>query len=273
MKKYLFIAFVCFLTLCSSVSYASVVPTTGFIPGPIWYSKETLNQNDNVKIHTAVWNGGSESLSVKVEFYDKSTILGTRDVTVLPSELKDVYISWQVTSGDHIISAQIVSSTTSISGKNEPTSVSVSQTMQDHKFIPVTIEKVDGVPISSAEIIKNQIKAATAGLDNIIPTNISSKVSDKINTIDGLRSDTYIKIKDASTATQNEIKILNDPKKSKTINNSKALDATQEPIAYVKLFFLSVLEFIFGNKLIFYGLGAFILFIILRYIYRKIRNI
>jgi hypothetical protein len=52
----------------------------------------------------------------------------------------------------------------------------------------------------------------------------------------------------------------------------KPLDATERPIAYIKLFLLSIVGFVFGSKLVFYGLSLLILFLVLRFIYRKIRH-
>jgi hypothetical protein len=60
--------------------------------------------------------------------------------------------------------------------------------------------------------------------------------------------------------------------KEKVNSEKKPLDATEKPIAYIKLFLLSVVGFIFGSKIVFYGLCATIVFLILRFIYRKIRH-
>lgn len=271
MRKFLIIIII---LLCStSLAFADTTQTTGFIPGPVWYSKNPIVAGDNIKIHTVVWNGDVKELSTRVEFYDKNVILGTRDVIVPPSELKDVSISWLVTFGDHYISAKIVSSSINNGGKKEVINVSMKETAQNHLFVPIAIKEVDGVPASSGDVLKNQVNQATSDLKSILPTSVTDTISSNFNSIDTFRQNTNSTIKESKDNTQKEIDSLNSTVKPKeAVANQKPLDATQKPIAYVKLFFLSVLGFIFANKIVFYGLCALVLFIIIRFIYRRIRN-
>lgn len=55
-------------------------------------------------------------------------------------------------------------------------------------------------------------------------------------------------------------------------NPSSSTDSTEKPILYIKLFLFLFLGFVFGNQIVFYGLLALIVFIILRFLYRKIRR-
>ena len=272
MQKYLLAFIIAISLLCSSSSYAATSTTTGFIPGPIWYSKETLVEKDTVKIHTVVWNGSDHDLAVRVEFYDQSTVLGTRDVVVPKSELKDVSISWQVTAGDHSISAKIVSSSIANSTKKEQTTVSINETEKDHVFVPVAVKNVDGIPASRTDVIKKQVNQATTDIQNILPEPVTTAVSDNLHSVDVFRDETHTLIENTKDATKKDIDVLDNNSKVNKSTSSKPLDSTQKPIAYVKLFFLSILSFVFGNKIVFYGLCAFLLFIVLRFIYRKIRN-
>lgn len=269
MRKFLIILI---FLLSSNLVSAATIQTTGFIPGPVWYSKDPLVAGDTVKIHTVIWNGDTKELSTRVEFYDKSVVLGARDVVVPASELKDVSIAWVVTAGDHYISAKIISSSINNGGKKELTTVSLKETAQDHLFIPVSVKEVDGVPASSGDILKKQVNQATEDIQNILPPSVSDKVSGSFNTIDSVRIDTYASIIGSKKGTQDEIKALSSTSKLKSKTESKPLDATQKPIAYVKLFFLSFFAFIFGNKIVFYGVLLLLIFLIIRSIYRRIRN-
>jgi len=88
MKKFLLIFI--FLSCFYSPLFATGETSSGIIPGQIWYSQNNLIEGDTVNIYKAVWNGEVNSLSVKVEFYDKNVILGTRDVILKPSELNEI---------------------------------------------------------------------------------------------------------------------------------------------------------------------------------------
>jgi hypothetical protein len=284
MKKCFVFTLIILSTFLAFRAYAEVPITTGFIPGQIWYSKEPLVEGDTVKVYTAIWNGDDNSLSAQVTFYDKNVVLGTRDVVVPSSQMKDVSVSWQVTSGDHYISAKIVSSSISTDNKNEQVTLNRVSTTEDHKFVSVVLKNSDGTTASSSDIVNSQINSVSSTVNSVIPASISTPVSKSLDTLDAFRDTTYSNIDSAKKDTQKEIDSLNiksnsvtNSTKAKTLaeNNTttaSTLNQIDKPIAYVKLFFLSVISFIFGYKLVFYGLIAFFAFIIIRYLYRKIRN-
>ena len=66
MKKY-FIYFILVYFIFTPSVYALDLTATGFIPGQIWYSKDSFVEGDSVDIHTAVWNNNSYPLSVRVQ--------------------------------------------------------------------------------------------------------------------------------------------------------------------------------------------------------------
>jgi hypothetical protein len=262
--------------------------TSGIIPGQIWYSKSPILEGDTVKIYTAVWNNTTSSLSAKIEFYDKNVILGSKDIVVPASQLKEVSVSWKVTSGDHSISAKMISGSTTVSGKSESVFTVNNETTTDQKFVPVVIKTANGETATSGDIVKSQIDKAATSLDNIVPESITTPVSKNVGIVDNFRVDTLKNILDSKNETQSKIDELN---KTTNVSNKTATtsnktnqkisttdtkvgiqDATEKPIAYIKLFFLGILSFIFGSKLVFYFLIVLILFFIIRGIYRKIRN-
>jgi len=282
MKRY-FLILIFLSIFVGHFVHAEVPITTGFIPGQIWYSKEPLAEGDNVKVYTAIWNGDNDSLSAQVTFYDKNVVLGTRDVVVLPSQMKDIYVSWQVTSGDHSISAKIVSSSISPSGKKEQVTLSRSFTSEDHKFVPVLLKTSDGTPASNSDIVNSQIDNVSSTVNNIIPESVSSPISKSFNSIDDFRNNTSSQIDSLKNSTQKTIDSFSvksnaetNDTKAKKISDIKAKEASpinqiDKPMAYIKLFFLYIFSFIFSNKIIFYGLIAVVIFLLLRYVYRKIK--
>lgn len=286
MKKY-FAFFILFYIACIPSVYATSIKTTGFIPGQIWYSKDSIIEGDSVKIYTAIWNNNTSPLSAKVEFYDQNVILGTRDVVVPSQQLIDVSVSWKVTAGDHSISAKIISPIITTSGKREIVTVDNILTSVDRKFIPVVLNTIEGQPATSTDILKSQLDKATASIDGLIPSSVSVPVSKNVGFIDNFRTDSLTNITDIKTATEKKIADLNKPiqeSKNTTVGGkvlatksvitpSKSIDsATEKPIAYIKLFLFSVLSFIFGSKIVFYLIILLIVFFVIRGIYRKIKN-
>lgn len=284
MKKY-FIFFILIYLICANTASAGTITATGFIPGQIWYSKDTIIEGDTIKIYTAVWNDASSPLTARVEFYDQNVILGTRDVVVQSLQLKEAYVSWKVTAGDHVISAKIISPSTTVSGKKETVSVENNSTEASRKFVPVVIKTINGEPATSGDVIQSQLDKATSSIDNILPDSVSEPISKNMDAVSKWREDTLAKVLTAKEATEASLKLpsadakaikenanKNNTNVSTTNNKAPVEDATRKPIAYIKLFFLTVLSFLFGSKIVFYSAIVLILFFIGRWIYRKIRN-
>jgi len=99
-----------------------------------------------------------------------------------------------------------------------------------------------------------------------INTSTNKTVKSGLGSMEAFRINIYKNILATTDATQKQIDLYS------SSNHSTATDGTRAPILYIKLFFLLVLGFIFGNQVLFYGLFALLVFIILRFIYRKIRN-
>ncbi|MFA6999948.1 MAG: hypothetical protein WC241_02415 [Candidatus Paceibacterota bacterium] len=283
MRKY-FIFFTLIYLISTNVALANTT-ATGFIPGQIWYSKDTIIEGDTVKIYTAVWNNASSTLSAKVEFYDQNVLLGTRDVVVAPSELVDTYVSWKVTSGDHIITAKIISPSITVGGKKEIVVIDNNSTESSRKFIPVVIKKIDGEPVTSSDLLQNQIDKATSSISDILPDSVSTPISENIDVVSKFRVETFDKISSMKDETKKLIDSLSSASNAttgKVAGTSKTVEkvtpvktsdnGTEKPIAYIKLFFLSVLSFIFGSGFVFYALIVLVLFFVVRLIYRKIRK-
>jgi len=278
MKKYFLFLIITFSFLLSCSVSAQTPINSGFIPGQIWYSKESLIEGDTVNIYTAIWNGEKDTVSVKVEFYDKNVILGTREISVLSGELNAVYIPWKITSGDHVISAKTISSTVVVSGKKEKVVLNRTTTANDKQFVPVLITNVAGEKVKEADVLKNQIDKASNDIGSIIPDDVSAPITSGLGVVDNLRTNTLAQVNNVIDATKKDIgqvlgtSTVEQKIPSKINNTSSTQDAIKKPIAYIKLFLFSILSFIFGSRIVFYSLIALILFFIFRGIYRKIRN-
>lgn len=265
MKKYLL--FTIFSILLSFTVYTSAFAISGFIPKQIWYSAETLVEGETIEVHTSVWNGESKSFLVKVEFYDGSTILGDREVTIGPSELKDVYVLWKITAGEHTISAKIISSEVVISGKKENITLRYTQTTSDKQNVLAKV--IEKEPV----VVEDKVSVSKS----VLPESVNNTISKSYNTVDNFRTETVTKLEKNKEEAKKEVAQIK--KESGSVAGSEAVskkasteDAIKKPLAYVKLFLTSALAFIFGNKIVFYGLLVLIVFYIFKLIFKAIRN-
>lgn len=280
MKKYLLV-FLFVLFFSRNVS-AQEISTSGFLPGQIWYSSNELVEGKTVSIHTALWNGDVNALSVRVEFYDKNVILGSRDVVVLKDKLMDVSVPWKITAGDHVISAKIISSTI-VSGSNkEPVSLERNKTTEDKQFVSVNVATADGTKTQAPDLIKNQIEDVASAVEKTISPKISQPIVLGISTVEDFRQETSDKVENEKKIAQQKIaqigigtvstilsKKLEDPSsKNPTVEDaSKELFSDGKPLQYVKLFFLSGLSILLKNKLIFYPILIFVIFRLIVWIF------
>lgn len=272
MYRYFFSLIIIFSLFLASPLFAETPINSGFIPGQIWYSKETLIEGETVNIHTAVWNGDKDSVSVNVEFYDKNVILGSRDIVLSALELKDIYVSWKITSGDHFISAKIISSIVTVSGKKEKVLLKRSSTFVDKQFVSVVVKNNIGEPVNETDLLKNQINKTTSEIKSFVPDKVSTPIVNGFSGLDSLRGKTLEQIDIIKDATKKEIgKVLGTStvKSQDTVKTTNIQDAVKKPIAYIKLFIFSLFSFILSSQIIFYGVLVLITFLIIRTIYRR----
>lgn len=105
------------------------------------------------------------------------------------------------------------------------------------------------------------------------PLSVNSSIKSNFTKIDSFRADIYKELISIRKDTQKDIDRLSiTSKKVNVNNNSKPLDKTELPIAYIKLLLISSTSFVFSTALIFYIVCVIFIFMILRYFYRKIKN-
>lgn len=268
------------LLFTTNLTLASSLSNTGLIPGQIWYSQSDLIEGETVNIYTAIWNGSENTITAKVEFYDKNVVLGSKEITISSKSVKEAFVSWKISAGDHLISAKIISSSVKESGGIKSVVLSQTETEKDSQFVSKTIQKEDGTTLASNELVKDQVKNQIENTEEkileVIPDSIEKPVIEKLNQVDDFREETLDKIVSSKTEAKEVLDELKKeyPQEEIEINNKtkEGTSGTEKPIAILKYFFLSALALIFGHKIIFYGFCLIIIFFIFRFIYRKIRR-
>ncbi len=263
----------------SRADSTAVAPSNvGFIPGNIWYSKDPFFEGDTVTVYTVVSNGGTGLFSGTVEFFDQNVILGKKDFSIAPGLYQTLSISWQVTAGDHAISAQIINANQVVTGVGKQSMVPPrSDTGADKRFVA---KKVNAIVAAPGAVISDAVSAGLTKtqdfVNSVIPAGVKDSTSSTVGGIDSTRASISDSVSNSISDTQKTIdswKPTTNVVKGKTIVTPAVVPgAVEKPFTYVKLFFLKLLSLIFSHKWIFYILLVYIIFIILRFIYRKIRG-
>ena len=266
MKRFYIILILLFSLLQLNQIYAAV-NNAGFIPSNIWYSKDPFEDGDKIKIYTLIFNPDDRELSGTVVFYDKTVLLGKKSFAVAPKGVKDVSIDWTVSAGDHTIFATIENAKFLISpGKYEDAVISENKTAESTHSVSKKI--VTKANTSNNDTTIGQIQ----NIQNIIAGNTPDFIAKPMvlgaETVEGLRSSAGTASENKAQELKKEIKAFDNKKaSSKNTNNN---DKIMKPWTYVEYFFMTFLSFILNNKIIFYSLLAILVFLLLRFIWRKI---
>jgi hypothetical protein len=269
LKKAGMVLFIIFSLLPISKVLAQTT-NAGFVPQNIWYSEDPFTEGDKIKIYTLIFNPDTRSFSGTVDFFDNSTLLGTKDFSIAATSAKDVYINWTVTAGDHEIFGQIEnakflnsdSTYTNASITDNKTSTS-SRTVASKivaQNINNGINSVNGEFNSTVNSIQNIGNTA----EKFVPKAAVQAGTTITNTLDGWRGNTSTTLQSAQLQTKNTLNTLSSSK------NTTNTNAFQKPFTYVKWLVLTILAAIFKYKLLFYGILIVIIFWILRYIWSLI---
>lgn len=255
----------------------------GFIPSNIWYSNDNPAVGEKIQIYTVIFNPDKRELSGTVSFFDKTTFLGKKNF-ILPSKgVKDIFIDWIVTEGDHNIFGKIENAKfLNTNGKYEEVYLSVDETEKSSLIIKTkTIEATEGdeneTPTDSSSIEKLVSENTPVFVKNIVNTTIDA--------VEGFRTDTGNDLQKR----EEELKTELDQASINTLNafvtnvdevesDENAEDFTKtietkdtifvKPFKYIKLFFLMVMTGILQNKAIFYLSILLLIFIVFRLIMR-----
>lgn len=295
------------LVLSFHYSFAAeeALKNVGFLPSNIWYSKDPFFAGDKIRVYTVIFNGSESDLEGQVEFYDNNVSIGKTDFSLAGGgRIRDIWINWTATNGNHIISAKIVNPKISAPGE-EPRVIIIAnaETGTSERVIDFDINK-NGVA-DSKEIVKNAISTGESIVLNkiddvvkktneIIPIKpVIETVKEKALAVDEFRESQEKKVSSAVLDVKKDLESLkteNDA--AKTSPTAKITGAEQsikdknmkedgrnigldknvaeKPLKYVYLFFLSILEYVLKIKLLFYGVITAITFFAGRFVYRKI---
>jgi hypothetical protein len=196
--------------------------------------------------------------------------VGKKSIVVPPKGVKDVSINWTVTAGDHSILAKLENAKFLIStGKYEDVYLEENQTDTSERTVS---KKITAKPV--AQTAKEEPSKVTETLNNTFsnieetisgstPKFISVPILATTHVIESARESVAASSDSKKSEVNEAIGAIKKPNKEG--NKSSPI---LKPLKYAELFLLTLLAFIFGQKIIFYGILLVILFYLLRYIYR-----
>ncbi|PCI20007.1 hypothetical protein COB64_02865 [Candidatus Wolfebacteria bacterium] len=272
------ISFLClFLLPFISLHAAGEIDNIGFIQRNIWYSKDPFTEGDSIMIFTGLFNSGPSSISGTVEFFDKNILLGDTDFSFESGTSGVVSIEWNVTSGDHVISAKITNSKI-INENNELEDVTVqfNTSDQDRSFVSKKLSNVD-LDDLIGEDLSDTFDTVQDFIDENTPDFVGEEIGTRIGILDTWRQNTSTSLTTQADEVSKKIERLKkDPEISgeglsikDKIGSSNIL---LNPFQYIKLFILKALSFIFKFKLLFYGLIFLLLLLLARFIKRRMSH-
>lgn len=302
--KLIFLAATLLLSFNYLYAAEETLKNVGFLPSNIWYSKDPFFAGDKIRVYTVIFNGSDSDLEGQVEFYDNNVSIGKTDFSLAGGgRIRDIWINWTATNGNHTISAKIVNPKISAPGE-EPRSIIIAnaETGTNERVIDFDINK-NGVA-DSKEIVKNAIATGESVILNKVG-EITNKVTEilpikpaietakeKVSVVDEFREAQEKKVKtavaevkkdlgnirEAESAAQDDAsakkKPISESIKNQNIKDDKSAElnkaVAEKPLKYVYLFFLSILEYILKVKLLFYGLLSLAVFWVGRFAYRRI---
>ncbi len=270
----------------------------GFPEKEMWYSKNEFVAGEVVTISTLVLNSENVTLSGVVQFLDRDVVLGEKKITIEKNDAKVVSLDWKVTEGEHQFSArfsQVLQ--VEASGKKISVVPTSPETKKDNVYVKKAVVKTDEssedntILVSDVSIRKDSLGAevskATDFLKDKTPDNIEEKISSTSVGIENFRETWEDQFSERKEDEQEKLDALNEyyedrlrAKDEADVDNyvkqsyvdSSGENILKKPFHYITIFFYSLMAFVLGNTLIFYGLSIFAVFLVLRAIWRRMRN-
>lgn len=293
MKKYLgIVALMLYFSLALSVHAEQV----GFPEKALWYSSEDFVVGESITIYALVVNSEQSTISGTVRFFDRDVVLGEKKVSIESNDAKVVPITWKVSEGEHQFKAQF-SQVSAVESNGTKVSIvpSTFETTKDTVYVKKGIDKISATDANALSaqatlnknVVVGEVSRAADFIKDKTPDSVEQKLSSTTANIESLREtweeDFSQKKRDEQDSLEALNKYYDDRLKAKeeadpdnfvkqSYVDSSGENILKKPVHYVLIFFYSLIAFVVGNVLIFYGLGLLVLFWIVRGIWRKLRN-
>lgn len=255
---------------------------TGFVDSPLLLSPESPRDGDTVTLSVLFHNAETDPIRGTVLFYDGSTLLDKKTMSIDPGDVSIASTSFVIQAGIHKFSATISDiGKDNATGKLEvvvipETTVTLPAELVTRK-IP-TSASASGTADTPESGILSTVSTAENAVLGIVPPSAKKAVSSSASSVDGWRAGVAASLTAGKNAAGTaidagkKIDAENAAQKAGQKPKAKPANADNGPWNEVKYIFLLALAFFFAQRLVFYLGGIFLLYILIRFIVRRIRK-
>ena len=281
-----------FLSLIFFVFTNTAFAISGIPKESVWMSDKSPEEGDTISLFTFVFNGQEvNNLYGTMEWYDGDILIGERDFTVLPLSGQVISIEWKVTEGNHEIKPLIINTK---SGKEKDSAITV--LIEDKEASPLLFFVANKIEETQTDLSEEKIFGDLDNLENKIASSTPPVVAETVNNSIGFLEETRNDVKEqifeeiaqveAKEQMLNQTEEIKEPdedgevKESSPVNNqevkrveeSPATKYVEKPALGIYKFSLKSLYFILSSALLTYALILFFMYIISKFILRKIKK-
>ncbi len=254
---------------------APALAATGFVDEPLWLSPEKPKEGQSATLTAVFRNAESETLSGTISFYDGTTLLAERAVTIFPDQVASSSVTFKIQAGRHEFSAAMTDAKEQGAGAlaMAEATVSIPDVLVPKNFLAAKTESAQasgsGDSASQREILDQVDKAEQAVL-GVLPEPVKETVSNAVGAVEDWRetkSERYADSRDAAKLDIERQKLDAAKVAKKTVSGKT--EPAVSPLSRAKLLFFSAVALLF-SPLFFYVIIALVAFLIVRFFVLKI---
>jgi hypothetical protein len=271
MKRFFLIVLIFLSFAASHAAYAD----TSFLDTPLQLYPAAPKENDLVSLTAVVGNTADYTFAGAVVFYDGDTILGRKEVSVVPGGISTATVKFKIGAGDHKFSARIENPSRVLgSGIVEPLGVSIEQaSMSSHvSALPVRALVADATTNTEDVALLKTIDATQEKVLSTLSPQTRSTVEKTATSVDTWRADTAKNALMKREEAKKKIDAASNPKKVTSSKTGQAKTVADGPFAYVAYIFYGLVALVFGSQFVFYVGGVILLVLIVRFVFRRMRR-
>ena len=271
----------------------NVFASTGFVDSPLWISPASPNEGEMVTLSALFHNAEPETITGSIDFYDGTTLLDEKAVTLRSDEVATVSTSFAIPAGTHLFSASSKGmSQISTTGTLQVIPVALPDVKLPMEFVSKTIvpaaDAGNSVGDDSTSMILQQVSNAQNAVLSALPPDTKATVTNTTNAVDNWRAAQaadFVQSRDAAQSALNATNpsastargssantVSKKPSTAKTTQKPANSEASAGPFTYVKYLVFSALAFLFGSAVVFYLAALLIIYLIFRFIFSRFRR-
>ncbi len=274
MKKNVFSVLGMFVLLMSPivVTHAQTVSVdnVGIIQDTIWFSQKDLADGDKITIYTFVFNGANQTLSGVVDFFDKQVLIASKSFSLNALSGGTMSVPFAVTVGEHVITAKVRDTKL---GTKTQTPVIIDNVRTKEKSFTITQKQAVGDTTESEDttstdtVIPGVDTETVAKIEQQIMAYTPQSVQRVVKTVDTFRSEKADDFLAEKNTAQTELEKIKSAKALTPQEMSQS--GIKTPMLYARMFFAKIASFVFGNKIVFYGLTIFFVVVVLKGLFQR----